>query len=238
MPWKYHTSIFDVLNVNSEATIVLTISSNDTLTKEDWDQIEQYDEITHGSVKVALINSNDYKECIKRDIPFFFINSISEPWMLNAVVNMGVCAARVTGELTHDLDYLKNLPIEIRVFANQPGAPFDYNPLIGGWFRPEDLYKLDAIDVCEFSTENIQQEQALYRIYAEQKEWPGRLDIIIKNLNNENIYNRMLPPDFQERRSNCSMRCQRGGYCRYCNTIVNLANPDLLRPIKEKLENV
>ncbi len=158
--------------------------------------------------------------------------------MLNAVINMGVCAARITGELAHHLDYLKTLPIEIRVWANQPGAPFNYEPLIGGWFRPEDLNELDAIDVCEFQTDNIQQEQALYRIYAEQKQWPGRLEIILKNFNNEEIINRMIPPEFQERRNNCRMRCQTGGNCRSCYSFAKLASLELLKPIKEKIENV
>jgi hypothetical protein len=48
----------------------------------------------------------------------------------------------------------------------------------------------------------------------------------------------MIPPEFQERRSNCHMRCQNGGHCHYCETITYLANPALLKPIKEKIENV
>ena len=58
------------------------------------------------------------------------------------------------------------------------------------------------------------------------------------DIQDKTIANRMLPPEFQERRSNCRMRCQNGGYCHYCETVAYLANPALLKPIKEKIENV
>lgn len=73
----------------------------------------------------------------------------------------------------------------------------------GAWFRPEDLYKIEAIDVCEFFHKDNRDEQALYRIYAENHEWPGELNLIIKDIEDKDILNRMLPPEFQEKRSNC-----------------------------------
>ena len=94
------------------------------------------------------------------------------------------------------------------------------------------------IDVCEFNVSTNREEQALYRIYAEQHEWPGELYMIVKDITNKDIFNRMIPPEFQERRSNCGMRCQVGGHCHFCDTITYLANPELLKPIKEKIENV
>lgn len=193
--------------------------------------------MTKKQFKVCLTNMNfDY--CLKEKIPFFFSSAVSEPWVLNSMINLGVCAARITGELAHRLDYLNSLPIEIRVWANNSGAPFGFNPLIGGWFRPEDLEKLTAIDVCEFNVSTKREEQALYRIYAEQKEWPGELYMIVKDITNRDIVNRMIPPEFQEKRSNCGMRCQSGGHCHFCETTTYLANPKILKPIKEKIENV
>lgn len=233
--WRDHEYIVDLMEINPEASYVLEIPDN-SLTDKDWDTIQQYYIITKKRLKVSLVKLN-FDKCIERNIPFFFSAAISEPWALNAVINMGVCAARITGELAHRLDYLNTLPIEIRVWANNSGAPFDYQPLVGGWFRPEDLYQLEAIDVCEFNSRDNREEQALYRIYAEQHAWSGQLSMIIKDINNDAIINRMIPPEFQERRSNCGMRCQAGGHCHFCETITSLANPDLLKPLKEKLND-
>ena len=205
--------------------------------EEDWDKVQQFYIMTKKKMKVMLSKLN-YDECLKRKIPFFFATAISEPWTLNALINIGICSARITGQLTHMLDYLDTLPIEIRVCANNSGAPFNYEPIIGGWFRPEDLEKLTMIDVCEFESRDNKHEQALYRIYAEQHRWPGELYMLIKDIDDKEITNRMIPPEFQERRSNCGMRCQSGGHCHFCETITSLANPNLLKPLKEKIKNV
>ena len=222
------------MEINPKASYVLSILPGDT---PDWDKVEQYYIMTQKKLKVAL-SKLDFTECLKRHIPFFFMSAVSEPWALNAMIDIGVCAARITGELAHNLDYLDTLPIEIRVWANSSGAPFGYKPLYGGWFRPEDLESLTAIDVCEFNSDNNRREQALYRIYAEQHEWPGELYMLVSDIEDHNITNRMIPPEFQERRSNCRMRCQSGGHCHYCDTITYLANPTLLKPVKEQLDNV
>lgn len=155
-----------------------------------------------------------------------------------ALVDFGVCDIRVGGSLVHQLDFLKTLPVNIRVFANNSTTWLGYKPIIGSWIRPEDLYKLDAIDICEFFYRDMAEQQALYRIYAENKEWPGELYMIVKDIDDQRIMNRMIPPEFQERRSNCAMRCQSGSQCHYCETVAHLANPELLRPIKEKMKDV
>ena len=234
--WRDHEHIIDLMEINPNASYVLEIPDND-LEDKDWDLIKQYYVMTKQNLKVCLTKMNSIP-CQQREIPFFFATAVGEPWALNAIINLGACAARVTGELAHRLDYLNTLPIEIRVWANRSGAPFGYNSLIGGWFRPEDLYKLEAIDVCEFAPRDNREEQALYRIYAEQHAWPGELNMLVKDIKDDSITNRMIPPEFQERRSNCGMRCQVGGHCHFCETITYLANPNLLKPIKDKLNNV
>ena len=150
---------------------------------------------------------------------------------------MGVCAARITGVLAHQLDYLKELPIEIRSFVNESGTFLEYDPVIGGWFRPEDIDNLDAIDVCEFVFQTQREEQALYRIYAEQKEWAGELNLLVKEIKDDQILNRMIPPEFQKRRSNCGMRCQSGSHCHYCKAVTDFAKKEVLQPLKDRLEN-
>lgn len=219
------------MEINSEASYVIEILDNN-LTEKDWEQVKQYYIMTKGKLKVCLTNMN-YNYCLQNSIPFFFSNAISDAYALNALIDLGICAARITGELAHNIDYLDTLDIEIRVWPNKACNPFGYEPIVGGWFRPEDLWNITAIDVCEFDASSIREEQALYRIYAEQHAWPGELYMLVKDITDKTIVNRMIPPEFQERRSNCRMRCQSGGHCHFCKAITYLANPNLLRPVKE-----
>ena len=223
------------MEVNPEASYVVEINP-DKLEDKDWEMVSQYYIMTKKKLKVAL-NTFNFTQCLQRKIPFFMSMPIESGWVLNALINQGVCAARITGELAHNLDFLNSLPIEIRVIANKSGAPFGYEPLLGGWFRPEDLYQLEAIDVCEFSFSNMREEQALYRIYAENHEWPGELNMLVKDIQNSEILNRVIPPQFQERRSNCKMRCQNGDGCHYCKTITFFTTMKTLTKIKEQIEN-
>lgn len=223
------------MEINPNASYVLYIKDN--ITEQDWDKVYQYYIMTQKKFKVCLGNI-PIEQCYKRNIPFYFEYPVQYGLEAQAMISLGVCAIRITGELTHNLDFVNTFPVEIRVCPYRAYTPWNYKPLIGGWFRPEDLYNLDMIDVCEIINVDNKRGQALYRIYAEQHKWPGELYMIVDDIQDKTIANRMLPPEFQERRSNCHMRCQNGGHCHYCETVAYLANPALLKPIKEKIENV
>ena len=224
------------MEINPEASYVLWIQ--DSITEEEWDKVYQYYIMTQKRFKVCLSNMI-IEPCRKRGIPFYFEYPIQYGYEAEALIHgVGVCAIRIAGELAHNLDFVNTLPVEVRVSPYKAYAPWNYKPIVGGWFRPEDLEKIEAIDVCEIINVDNRKGQALYRIYAENHEWPGELYMLIDDIQDKTIYNRMIPPEFQERRSNCRMRCQSGGHCHYCETLTYLANPNLLRPVKEKIDNV
>lgn len=112
--------------------------------------------------------------------------------------------------------------------------PFD-NGVIGSWIRPEDLYLYEEfISAVEFEDCDIKKEQALFRIYAEQKAWAGDLGMIITNLDYPGV-NRMLPSSLTKRRMNCGQRCAMNrSTCRLCYRYLDLADPDKLRPYLRK----
>ena len=60
--------------------------------------------------------------------------------------------------------------------------------------------------------------------------------MIIDDFDIPKILNRMIPPEFQERRSNCRQKCLYSNSCHYCEIIKLLTNPDFMRPIKEKIK--
>ena len=224
------------MEINPEASYVLWIQ--DSITEEEWDKVYQYYIMTQKRFKVCLGNMI-IEPCRKRGIPFYFEYPIQYGYEAEALIHgVGVCAIRIAGELAHNLDFVNTFPVEVRVCPYKAYAPWNYKPIVGGWFRPEDLENIEAIDVCEIINIDNRKGQALYRIYAENHEWPGELYMLVDDIQDKTIYNRMIPPEFQERRSNCRMRCQSGGHCHYCETLTYLANPNLLRPVKEKIDNV
>ena len=234
--WRDNEAIIDLMEINPEASYVLWIQDN--ITEEEWDKVYQYYIMTQKRFKVCLGNMI-IEPCRKRGIPFYFEYPIQYGYEAEALIHgVGVCAIRIAGELAHNLDFVNTFPVEVRVCPYKAYAPWNYKPIIGGWFRPEDLEKIEAIDVCEIINIDNRKGQALYRIYAENHEWPGELYMLVDDIQDKTIYNRMIPPEFQERRSNCRMRCQSGGHCHYCETLTYLANPNLLRPVKEKIDNV
>lgn len=237
--WRDHDAILDIMEINPNAIYILLISNLDELTDKDWEQVNQYYIMTQKKIKVCFLNTQNHFPCLKYNIPFFFYFPVFTGWEANSLINLGVCAIYLGGQLSHQLDFVSTLPVEVRVWPNVSMAHSGYKPLIGSWFRPEDLYQIEAIDVCDLTRKrDNREEQALYRIYAEQHAWPGELNMLVKDIQNDKIVNRMIPPEFQERRSNCGQRCQSGGHCHFCETITYLANPDLLRPVKEQLKNV
>ena len=186
-------------------------------------------------VCLAALDDRICSECINREIPFYFEFPVYNYWQANALINLGVSAIRIAGEIAHDIDYLNKLNVEIRVCPYHSYAPFGYKPLYGGWFRPEDLYQIDAIDVCELYDTDKTRSQALYRVYAQDHEWAGDIGLLIPELKVEpTILNRMFPPEFQERRNSCRMKCQSGGHCHWCDTMSFLAVAEHIRPLMEK----
>lgn len=60
--------------------------------------------------------------------------------------------------------------------------------------------------------------------------------MLIKDIQNQDILNRLIPPQFQERRSNCKMRCQNGDSCHFCRTMTYFTRLKTMKKIKEQLE--
>ena len=112
----------------------------------------------------------------------------------------------------------------VRIMANQAShslVPRE-NGICGPWIRPEDLQMYDQFDklIIEFPGCLPSKEEALYRIYAEQHQWPGAVSMIVDNFNSP-CENRMLPSEFTEHRLNCRQRCHS---CHICINLVRLAN--------------
>lgn len=193
--------------------------------------------------QVAIISPSQIIECQRYGITkYFFAFPIRDFYTLNYYLTLGICAARIAPPLTHHLKDLEHYEIELRVYVNSSGAinpdDPDSNGLVGGWFRPEDMnseFFTNAIQVVEFDSNNITQEQALWRIYT-QGEWPGELSYIVPSIHDDKILNRALPPNFGERRANCGQRCQQGRPCKFCYLIADFAKIETMRKVKDLMD--
>lgn len=131
--------------------------------------------------------------------------------------SLEVDALRVEGPLFHSLPTLpKNLP-PLRQIANSSYSLL-YPYQIHSWIRPEDVSLYEPyIDTLSFSYETLQEERALYKIYAIDKTFQGPLNLLIKDLN-YSIPNSSLPQDFGARRLNCRQPLK----CTYCFRTLEL----------------
>lgn len=170
-------------------------------------------------------------------IPFFWGYTVNTFWELTALVETGVSQVRIGAPLFFECEKLKKFKVIKRVCANvaHEGYLPNVDGINGSWIRPEDVevYE-DVFDIIEFADCKDQKEEAMFRIYAEQKKWPGRVDMIISNIKTE-AYNRMIPPEFAAARRTCGQRCASGGSCRICYRLLHLADPELIKEYKEEV---
>ena len=106
----------------------------------------------------------------------------------NSLHDLGAYSIILAPPLTHMLDDVKYLRFpEVRMIANIAYHAYipRQNGIIGGYIRPEDVEAYEEyIDVFEFEDCDKAKEEALYRVYVEQKNWPSNLNNLIKFLDN------------------------------------------------------
>lgn len=249
--WQDRNAIIDFIDWNPTARIIIRLPLNQEIFEQDFNWLSQEKILCKENFAVSVYEDKQAYECQKRNIKWFFSYPCRTFLQLQRARSMGASDVYITDELCHELDVIEEYydELTIRVIANYIGwgvIPEDkwLNGICGPWFRPEDLWQLDQIDVCEFKTSisdlkkvsdnNInRQEQALFRIYAIQHKWDGYLNEIIFGLQ-PNIKNALIQDDFQIYRNNCSMKCMKYNRCTHCEIYLNLAKQDIYDKIKEK----
>lgn len=201
----------------------------------DWKKIEQWNILSRQHFIMCLSSISDAQECKARNIPFYFGYPVKTYYELRAMKDLGVRYVRLGEPLFFEMDMVRSIGVPVRAIPNI--AYIDGFPrkdgVCGTWIRPEDLYLYDDyVETIEFEDTDVKREQALYRIYAEQKNWPGDLNLIITNLQYEGL-NRIIVPDMAEKRLNCGQRCQKTSNCKLCYRALSLAMPDKIRDYME-----
>ena len=200
------------------------------------------------NIKFALSNysdtEDDYElwEAIKQTkIPFFFTNVVNNWQVLHGLLEMGASEMYISESLAFELDkvaaILHERGVKVRCFPNIAQAAWKFDNNIKAFYiRPEDISAYEKyVDTIEFYCFN-QEEEALYKIYALDKTWPGYLHSLIKELDGL-MQGKFTPPNFAEKRTRCGQKCLKGGLCNLCgrgeelSIVLDKANQDLQTPI-------
>lgn len=231
--YRDREKIIDYIEEYADKTIILDIKNcEDTI---NWDEIKRYNIMAKQNFIIALNNLSDISYCKQNNIKFYWNFPITTFYDLQALKDLGAVYALIDSPLVQDIVNAAKIGIPLRVVPNVAYYAFipRDNGVCGSWIRPEDLELYEPyITAIEFEDCNIKKEQALFRIYAEQKSWPGDLGMIITNLNYPGI-NRMIPSELTKRRMNCGQRCQFNNHCKLCYRYLDLANPDLFQELKQ-----
>lgn len=156
-----------------------------------------------------------------RNIKFYYKYPVTSLYEARALKDLGVCYILTGTPLLFNLKALSRYDIPLRAIPNLAYEPYlkHKNGIIGGWIRPEDTDKYgEYISVFEFyAPKALDKESALYHVYAENKYWPGNLNLLIENLDFD-FDNRILYDEegFATRRMNCQQKCLQGKSCHYC----------------------
>lgn len=233
IPYKERGKILDYIEKYSDKLFILDMKGYNGII--DWDELKNYKIMTRNNFMIALNALTDVDQCKKYNISFYWNFPVTTFYDLKALKDIGAAYALIDSPLVHNIVEAAEIGIPLRVVPNV--AYYAFIPredgVCGSWIRPEDLdLYAPYVSAVEFEDCDTKKESALYRIYAEQKAWPGDLGMIITNLNYLGV-NRMIPSILTEKRMNCNQRCMYGSNCKLCYRYLNLANPELLRPYAE-----
>lgn len=211
-----YQAIFEYINKYPDKTFILELDKEPA----DWALLQAFSDKLEGRFYCAIADLTTQAEiCQKRGLKFYYKYAITSKYELDTVKQLGASYALIGIPLIFELT---DFGIPLRAIPNLAYEPYlkRKNGLIGGWIRPEDVEKYgEYIDAFEFYAPNgLEQEEALFRIYAEKGTWPGNLNLLIENLDVD-IDNRLIfdSENFAERRMNCRLRCLNAhNTCHYC----------------------
>lgn len=216
--------LLDAITLYPEATLNLRLRGS-AETAYDWDEIQRFDKLAKGKLIVSCNYLTDVQRARDLGLKTAWTEPVRSYRELRALARLCVEYVVLDAPLFFDLSYVSSLGVPLRVCANVASydwLQFDDN-VCGPYLRPEDqeLYA-PYIDTIEFALVNLEQERALFRIYKNDGEWPGRIQTIIPALQTEAV-NRLILPEMALCRLNCRQQCQSGSACKVCYRAFELA---------------
>lgn len=232
--YRDRESIPDLIQKYPNKTIILSPHEPGD-TNYNWDEIRRYSLICQSNFIVNLDHMFFVNEAKDNNIKFMLNTEATSYWELKGLEELGAEYAYVGIPLFFDLAHSLDMKIKLRAV---PTVAYNHilphsDGICGQWIRPEDVDKYEGyIQILEFEPCSIDREQTLFNVYAVDKKWNTRLDILVEDLGSDAV-NRLIAPEVTEARLQCHQNCQAGGQCRLCYNALKLANPDLLSKVKK-----
>ena len=210
--------MYDFIEQMPEKTYILDLPKEETLNL-DLKACQVFAEKVN--FMICLHDLRAAKLLAATGLKWYWAYPITTYFELQGVIALNPCYLYITAPLTMDLvNVSKITSIPLRM---TPNLAYDAyipreNGICGQWVRPEDTDKYEFyISVYEFAAVDLTKEATLFHVYAENKEWPGNLNMLLTNLNFD-IDNRTIPEDIIDVRMHCKQRCMSGGRCRLCES--------------------
>ena len=172
-------------------------------TNPDWKDLSEINVLCQNNLIVGIYLPTQIEEANNAKIKFYYAQPITSYEDFNYLKKVGAAQFILGAPLFFDRETIKD--VSVRALPNLAYVgPFTLSDHVHGtWIRPEDINKYnDLIDICEFYANDHNKEEALYRVYAEDKYWKGNLTAIITNLNHNGI-SAGFPEDLVEKRKTC-----------------------------------
>lgn len=214
-------SMYDFIEQMPNKTYILDVPKEDTL-KLDLKICQAFAEKI--DFIICLHDLRAAKLIAAAGLKWYWAYPIATYFELQGVIALEPCYLYITAPLTMDLATIINVTnIPLRMAPNiayDAYVPRD-NGICGQWVRPEDTDKYEMyITTFEFATSDLTKEATLFHVYAENKEWPGNLNLLITNLDYD-VDNRAIPDEVVEVRMYCRQKCMAGRRCRLCENAFN-----------------
>ena len=232
--------IYDLIQKYPDKKYVLDLTQEYNI---DWNEIDQFERATENLILRLGPMTPDIMTCAELGYKFFAGYPINDWAILKVYAELDPVYVIPAGELFFNLPEVKKYHIPIRVVVNQPYiSPMVANietdmdlSIPSEWIRPDDIdIYAEFIETVEFSNVEKSKEQALFRLYMNEKHWPGSLKMIINDLKTDATC-RLIEPELFTRRIDCRRKCLSGGVCRLCYRLFALADYEKLKQYKEEV---
>lgn len=217
-------AIPDYIEKFPDKTLILELENE--LPKDfNWDVIAAYSQKMEERFFCAVSNIAQIPECVEHGIKYYYKYAANSMFEVDTLASYKVSYILVGTPLMFNLKNVASYQIPLRFIPNLAYEPYlsRKNGLVGGWVRPEDIDKYGQyLAVAEFyAPGSLDKESTLFHVYAENKTWPGNLDLLIEGLG-INFDNRVLydADNFAIRRMNCKQKCLDGKTCHYCENQI------------------
>lgn len=227
--YKDRNRIIDYIEKYPKATIILSIRKASEDTEVTWDEISRIQTLCKNQFLFAAVNIYQVEQCYQRGINYYLDRPIDNYEDIYWLKKMKAKYILIESPIFFDIENVRDITRNFCSLRISPNVAYyagnipKENGIVGSWIRPEDidLYKR-LIDTIEFEDCDARKEEALYRIYMEDKKWPTDLNLLITNLNYP-IDNKYLPDTFGEMRLRCQQKCFSTSHCNFCTNAAMLS---------------